>query len=134
MFALTEAMLTGLPQLDGEHQDLVLCINRLEDAERNGDLAEVLRLLAVFKSGLADHFDREEAYLGLIRFPRMDNHAKHHAETIVALERIIEDVRAGMRALGDVAAHCFNELLQAVLLMDMQVINWRADRQLTGGS
>ncbi|MBL8707694.1 MAG: hemerythrin domain-containing protein [Rhodospirillaceae bacterium] len=132
MYALSEAMLTGVPQLDGEHQDLVLCINRLEDAERNGDLAEVLRLLAIFKSGLAEHFAREEAYLGLISFPRLDAHAKHHSETIVALERMVEELQAGASILGEIAAQCFNELLQAVLLMDMQVINWRADRQLAG--
>jgi hemerythrin-like metal-binding protein len=134
MYALSEAMLTGLPQLDGEHQDLVLCINQLDDAERKGNLPEALRLLAAFKVSLADHFEREEAYLGIIRFPRQDKHAKHHAETIVALERIIDDVQAGARALGDVAAACFDELLQAVLLMDMQVINWRADRQLSGNT
>lgn len=132
MFALSEAMLTGQQQLDGEHQDLVLCINRLDDAERQGDLPEVLRLLAIFKSDLAEHFEREEVYLGLVRYPRQVKHAEHHAETIALLERVIKDVQSGLRALGDIASACFDELLQTVLLMDMEVINWRADRRRAG--
>jgi hemerythrin-like metal-binding protein len=122
-------MLTGIAQLDAEHQDLVTVINGIREAEQQGALHDVMRRLAFFKDELAGHFRHEETYLDLLRYPAREAHAKHHAETLTALERMAEELGEGLIELGDIAASCFNELLGTVLIMDMRFLNWHREQK-----
>ena len=133
MYSLISSMLTGITQLDVEHHELVSAINRVHEAELRGSVPDTVKRLAEFKEHLAGHFEHEEGYFTLHRYPALDAHAKHHAETLVALERIIEDLSAGAIELGEIAAECFNELLDTILMMDMRFLNWLAERERLAG-
>ena len=133
MYALTPAMLTGVAHLDAEHQDLVTAINRIAGAEARHDLGEVLAHLKRFRDELAGHFRHEETYLGLLAYPARDAHAKHHAETLTAIERIAEELADSAIELGGIAAECFEELLGTVLLMDMRFLDWNREKKRVAG-
>lgn len=126
-FELTAAFLTGIEELDAQHQELISRINAVEKLEKSKDIPGLLGTLAEFKSDLADHFRAEEAHLRSVNYPKLSSHAKHHSETIVALERLIRDVEDHEPSQGGIAHVCFHELISAVLLTDMQFINWMAD-------
>jgi hemerythrin len=82
--------------------------------------------LTEFKAHLSEHFQYEESHLRAVGYPKLSAHAKHHAEMIVVLDRLIGDVQNGEPTDG-VAYICFHELVSAILLRDMQFINWLAD-------
>nr|WP_298690000.1 hemerythrin family protein [uncultured Dongia sp.] len=128
MYALTEAMLTGVARLDSEHQDLVTVINRIDAAEQNGDAPEVVVQLTAFKDALFRHFRSEEDYLDMESYPRKHAHESHHTGTIKTLEEMTDKVRSDPATLGKIAVNCFTELLRNVLLMDMEFLNWRAEQ------
>ncbi|GIK96276.1 MAG: hypothetical protein BroJett029_04850 [Alphaproteobacteria bacterium] len=127
-FVLPASLLTGIEKLDEDHRHLVTCVNVIAEAEHNADQGEVLDRLTDFKVDLAEHFEAEENYLRAVNYPRRNAHATHHAEVIVALDRLARDLKAGDRTEG-IAHACFHELISAVLLRDMQFLNWLADRQ-----
>jgi|JI9StandDraft_2_1071091.scaffolds.fasta_scaffold190291_2 hemerythrin-like metal-binding protein len=127
MYSLMPSMITGIAQLDAEHQDLVSAINRIHEAEQSGSTPEVLNRLGEFRDHLAGHFKHEETYLTLHRYPGRDAHMKHHAETLVSLDRIVEELSSSLIELGGIAAECFTDLLGAILTMDMRFLNWQAE-------
>lgn len=133
MFSLLPSMLTGIAHMDAEHHDLVGAINRIHEAEKRGSGPDVLKRLAEFRDHLAGHFEHEESYLALQQYPARDAHAKHHAESLVALDRMIEELSEGGIELGDIAAGCFSELLGAILMMDMRFLNWQAEMERRAG-
>lgn len=130
MFALTESLLTGVAVLDGEHEALVASLNCLAEAERRGDRAEAIRELRRFHAELVRHFEGEERHLERIGFPGRLAHVEHHAEVAATIDRVIGELASGSRDPGGIATECYGKLLRAVLLMDMQVVNWQADRVL----
>ena len=120
-------MLTGVPTLDTEHQDLVAAINRLEQAEETGDLQEVIVHLKSFRDDLALHFASEERYLRMVRFPASDEHALHHAETLSAIDQLLGQVASSSVVSGTVAEECYHNFLTILLTRDMSFINWLHD-------
>jgi hemerythrin-like metal-binding protein len=126
-FELTASFLTGIDHLDGEHRELMARINSIADLERSRDTAALIRALLEFRADLTRHFEGEEAHLKDLSYPKLSSHAKHHAEIIVALERLTRGVEIDEPIEAGVANVCFHELISAVLLNDMQFINWLAD-------
>lgn len=125
-YSLLPSMQTGVAQLDAEHQDLVGAINRIDEAERGGDLISIVSSLNLFRNELAGHFANEEHYLRVMQFPGCDGHISHHTEVVAALDRMREAIG---RKSGGVAALCFTELLATVVTMDMHFLNWLETRR-----
>jgi len=132
-FVLPTSLLTGIDKLDEDHRQLVGRVNAIAEAERNANQPALLEGLGAFRADLEEHFEAEEAHLRAVNYPKQSAHATHHAEVIVALDRLVRDLRSGDRTDG-VAHTCFNELVTAVLLRDMQFLNWLADRAMRDGS
>lgn len=130
MFGLMASMITGVPVLDAEHRELVDLINAIADAERSHRPEEALAALGRFRSELESHFRREDTYFGSVRYPDRAAHTAHHAATLVRLEEIIANFAVCTAQAGGAATICFDELLRAVLLQDLQVVSWMADRGL----
>lgn len=124
MYNLIPSMMTGIAQVDDDHHDLVAAINLIENAEKEASLPDVLKLLRDFRNHLATHFTSEELYLRMLKYPGIRTHAEHHSEIITGLDRMQEDVVAGTLVLGDIAAQCFHELMNAVITMDLRFLNW----------
>ncbi|MBS4047562.1 MAG: hemerythrin family protein [Alphaproteobacteria bacterium] len=130
MFMLTASMMTGISAIDAEHRELVEMINILAAAERQRQSDEVTAALERFRLELEAHFQREEAYLEIVRYPGLAAHMAHHAETLSRLQDIQQDRAARTDLLTDTAMICFDELLRAVLKQDLEVVNWEADSRL----
>lgn len=131
-FELRESMRTGIEQIDADHWELIACVNSIAGLGESADTAALVAALARFRTDLATHFQSEETHMGAVNYPKLGSHAKHHAETIEALDRLIRDVQTGAPTEGGVAHICYHELISVVLLRDMQFINWMADRPRLG--
>ena len=128
-FVLPASLVRGIEKLDEDHRHLVGRVNAIAEAERNADQPALLNGLGAFKADLAEHFAAEESYLRAVNYPKQGAHATHHAEVIVALDRLVRDLKNGDRTDG-IAHTCFNEQVTAVLLRDMQFLNRLADREI----
>lgn len=131
-YVLPSSLLTGIADLDEDHRQLIACVNVIAAAERQADHAALLDGLAAFKADLVGHFEAEERHLQAVDYPRHSAHATHHAEVIVALDRLARGLKTGDRTEG-IAHTCFHELVTAVLLRDIQFLNWLADRRMRDG-
>lgn len=126
-FQFSESLRTGIEALDADHRALIDDINRIEAAEQNLDAPALMKMMSEFRASLAGHFREEENQLRSVGYPRRDAHSRHHAETLVTLDRLIRDMEAGQPIDGGVANACFHEVVSAVLLQDMRFLNWLAD-------
>lgn len=129
MYTLTPAMLTGIPQLDAEHHDLVAAINQLRAAEADEAAAECGKCLRQFREQLATHFESEEIYLRLLQYPAADRHAEHHGRILSTLDELQQALISGDRRPGRIAEECYSELLGTVLTMDLRFLNWHKEQQ-----
>lgn len=120
-------MLTGDPELDGVHKDLLCTINLMADAEQRSATDEVLAQLKVFRRQLAEHFRHEEAHLASIELPWADEHGLHHDKALATLDETIGDLERQNLPAGEIASNCFGILLPIVLTVDMEVVNWMAE-------
>lgn len=128
-FKFMESLRTGIKTLDDDHRDLIGRVNLIAELEQPADTAALIDALSEFKADLVRHFQSEEAHLRAVNYPRLDSHARHHAETILALDRLMRDVENSEPIEGGAAYVCYHELVVVVLQRDMQFINWAADRQ-----
>lgn len=130
MFKLMPSMMTGIAELDDEHRELVEIINTLAAAEQHHCDDDAIAAVERFQGELRAHFQREEAYLDMIRFPGRQTHIAHHEKTLARLQEIKADFLAHTGRPRDTASVCFDELLRAVLQQDLEVMNWLADRRM----
>ncbi len=127
VFELTESLHTGIGHVDDEHRNLISRINSIAALERTADTEALIGALSAFKADLADHFESEEAYLEAVNYPERAAHAKHHAETIIVLDRLIRNLQDDGSIEGGAANACYHQLITVLLRKDMQFANWLAD-------
>jgi hemerythrin-like metal-binding protein len=125
-FDLPQSFLTDMAQLDGEHRALVAHINSVAEFERVDDKIGVLSALAIFIADLAEHFRREEDLFNRLSYPKLVEHARHHAETMTALDRLARDIEGGELANGRATHTCLHELLSSIIRIDKEFTNWLA--------
>lgn len=133
MYKLQPSMMTGVAQIDAEHLDLVTAINQIGAAGQEKASPDVIRRLGAFRDDVVRHFENEERYLRIVRYPAADSHAKHHAEIIAALDRLVEGLQDGALTPRQVAEECFHELIGAVIVMDMRFRDWHAEATREAG-
>lgn len=126
-FKFTESIRTGIGHLDDDHRNLISRINLVAELERSADTTAIIDALSEFKAELAEHFQREEAYLKAVDYPKLLFHTRHHEETINSLEQLMGDLRDGEPIEGTASDICYHELLTVVLRRDLEFTNWLAD-------
>lgn len=129
-FDLPESFLTDIAQLDDEHRALMAHINSVAELERGGDKNGMLASLAHFMADLAEHFRREEGLFGTLGYPKLVEHAKHHTETMSALDGLARDIQEGELANSRAAHTCLHELLSAIIRIDKEFTNWLSARPI----
>jgi len=127
-FKFTESVRTGIKHLDDDHLNLISRINSVAELEPFADTVAIINALSEFRTDLAKHFQSEEAHLKAVDYPKLAYHARHHEETINALDQLMRDIENGEPIEGTVADICYHELISTVLRRDMEFINWLADR------
>jgi hemerythrin len=75
-----ESLSVGVAEIDNQHQTLVSMINELSDAMKQGKGKDVVgKILNSLISYTVTHFQTEEKYFDLYRYPETAGHKKEHA-------------------------------------------------------
>jgi hemerythrin len=89
----TAALVTGIGEIDEQHQELFRCAARVRAAAKGDDGAEVDRTLAFLREYVEFHFQAEERYMAEKRFPDLARHREEHATMLEAVLEIETDHR-----------------------------------------
>lgn len=124
---LVERFCTGHPAIDSDHRRLARALARGLDGLNGGVLHEGVTqaLGGMVVQALAHHLRREEDILRECGYPRLDNHAAHHADLLRRAELLGEACEAADRkGLRD----CFEQLtalfVEEVVGGDHAFISW----------
>lgn len=78
-FVLMDGLLTGHPDIDGDHGEIIDSINALgRMIDDNHDPSHMAELLSAFIQLCEDHFRKEEHILKDAAYPQLSEHARFH--------------------------------------------------------
>ncbi len=81
MLKIDQKLMTQVPEIDTEHEELIQRAEKLMAAYQNGDpQQEIIRLLAFLQTYVVEHFQNEEALQLKWQYPEMAHHQKIHDE------------------------------------------------------
>lgn len=90
----------GVPAMDHQHEQLVLMLNQLYGAYRDGhDQAAVASVLDGLASYTTQHFRDEEAYMQQIGFPGLDEHRQVHQKLLAQVTNLRNRYASGQTDL-----------------------------------
>jgi hemerythrin len=86
---------TGIPEIDGQHQELFRRIDQLMIATQDRRArTEVGRLLTYLGDYVVSHFSAEERLMAEADYPEMPAHREEHERFVEEYARIFQDYRA----------------------------------------
>ena len=96
MYKFTEDCLTGIEQIDTEHEKLFELINRTMQLLHNDLLQDkyhqVREVMEELKEYADTHFFNEEAYMAAINDPELERQKKQHAGRKLSLHQRLQQV------------------------------------------
>lgn len=88
-------LISGIPEIDQQHQDLFFMYNEFSEALGDGKSEEaVFRLFASLEDFTANHFSYEERLIEKSGYPKAEVHIQEHAHTIETLKRFKEIIHS----------------------------------------
>jgi len=115
----------GFKPIDDQHKKLVLIINELFTACKEGVLAADMAFMEAIKKTLdytETHFADEEDYMREVNYPRFNEHKKQHEEFIAAIEKTIDEFETGNTEPIDMARFLKKWLLNHIAVTDKQYV------------
>ncbi len=98
---LTDKFMTGVPEMDREHQQLVDLINRMYQIFQNkGSNSEILQILDELLSYGVHHFADEEAYMKKVGISGLNEHIRIHKELVRQATEIRDKLKSGQVGVG----------------------------------
>lgn len=97
-----ESMSVNIDEIDRQHQNLVLTIQKLEDSIKQGRSRDVLQeILNELTQYLDVHFKAEERIFKIINYPDAESHRKEHTDfvrRVTQFKREYENGSVGLTA------------------------------------
>jgi hemerythrin len=89
----TPALAIGVPEIDHQHQELFLRIERLVEGVARGKEADVQRLLEFLGQYVVKHFGAEERWMLRSAYPDYARHKGEHERFILDYEQMTREFR-----------------------------------------
>ena len=89
----TPALAIGVPEIDHQHQELFLRIERLVEGVGRGNAADVERLLEFLGQYVVKHFGAEERWMLRSAYPDYTRHKAEHERFIRDYEHMTREFR-----------------------------------------
>ena len=97
----TDDLLIHIDELDDQHRNLFLLINRLIVHKRtNGPREELLDLIQVLVAYSQTHFRAEEHHMADVHYPLALPHSKEHLEFTLNIQDFMKDYDMGVEGLS----------------------------------
>jgi len=96
---MDQKYILGIPEIDAQHEDISDFVGALRKviAQKN-QRHLVHQALKRLHQTLVDHFDYEEALMGMVNYPELSQHKQMHQGVL----KLFEDYFAHPPALGDI--------------------------------
>lgn len=98
----TEALATGVEEIDNQHKELFRRINNLRDAMKQGkgrmDIGTLLKFLEDY---VVSHFSAEEKFMARENYPDTDYHKEQHSRFREAFAKLKGELEAGTTEFTD---------------------------------
>jgi hemerythrin len=88
----TNALAVGLPEIDGQHQELFRRAGQLLDALEAGQRTEVVELVEFLHSYAVTHFGLEETWMRETLYPGYVRHKAEHDRFVADLAMLARDL------------------------------------------
>ena len=97
MIQWNASLATGHPQVDQDHQKLIVSLNELEIALKEGAGKEqVSQLIAFLNRYAREHFSREEAHMLRVGCPAHEENKREHAQFVAKLDGWVHRLNEGV--------------------------------------
>ncbi len=99
----SDELCIGIPQVDGEHQNLVKCLNMLDEAIKKGKGSRVMgEILSQLVAYTVIHFESEEILMHGSEYPGMEAHVSQHRQLVEKVEKFQNKfLNSGQRISAD---------------------------------
>jgi len=88
LFKWNESLVMGIAEIDGQHQNLIEIVARLQTAVAEGSGNDVyLNILTELREYAVYHFETEERYMVAFEFEGYDRHSEEHDGFVRELSR-----------------------------------------------
>ena len=91
----TQALSVGIPEIDAQHQELFLRVDRLVTSMLSDDHGEVGPMLAFLADYAVTHFSTEERFMREVGYPGLPSHREEHERFAADLRALDRDFAAG---------------------------------------
>jgi hemerythrin-like metal-binding protein len=92
MFEWNSNLEIGITEIDDQHRQLVILLNKLFNAMKSGSGRRILSdVFAELESYAIDHFTAEEALMAQYAYPEEDKHRAAHAEFKTKIETLKQE-------------------------------------------
>lgn len=117
----SEELSVGIPQVDGEHQNLVKCLNLLDEAIKKGKGTRIMgEILSQLVEYTVIHFESEEKLMRDSEYPGLVRHQSQHRQLVEKVERFQQKfVHNGQRITSDMMDFLKYWLANHILVDDM---------------
>jgi hemerythrin-like metal-binding protein len=107
----------GISIIDKQHQRLIIIINDLADAMRQGKGREITKqIINDLKNYTLEHFTTEENYFKEFDYPDTEEHIKEHHDFIDKVNMFQTDFEAGKIGLSVKIMHFLSDWLKQHIL------------------
>jgi len=132
---LLQTFITGHPEIDAEHADIVDSINGVSDAVSAGDYQQCADLLDAFLATCIAHFAHEEQVLADLGYPALQDHIVFHKELVIKA-KAVKNLCMDMSSPRTIR-QCFDEmatlLIEDVVKGDMQFVSFLIEQGVVEG-
>lgn len=115
-----EKLSVCIPEIDAEHQNFILLVNKLNEAIIGRmDVEKIKYRMQSIVNDAAKHFAHEEALFKQWGYPDAEEHARRHAQVVLALNEIMghferggvdyEWIEAGLKVKEALIKHLLSE-------------------------
>lgn len=101
----SEDLSLQIEEIDAQHKELLVMINRLHGATVSGDWSKQIVTLTDILLGLIDylqyHFATEEKYMIIHEYPDYEEHHREHSKFVAEVTSFSEAFRSGTKGLSE---------------------------------
>ncbi len=128
----SSVLAVGVPEIDAQHEELFLRVDRLHDAMLARDRAGAVELIGYLGEYVRTHFGMEEGLMRAVGYPEREPHADEHARfaaAVVGLQRALAEEGATAALVLRLEREVSGWLRRHVYTADQALGAWIRDRR-----
>lgn len=125
----SEKFETGIEEIDNQHKNLFVVINRLAGCFKAGRAEDEAREALGFLSEYTkEHFDTEEEFMRVVGYPSLTSHRVEHSVLLTKVQNLLVKMDEGFLISADVATFAADWLAHHINESDMGYVQFTREK------